>query len=76
MQGIFGERERANVAEEFSNSFDHVPDAETGESSGEANFQLYLQKPTVRINVLTSVGCFKPGAVTHAQTEHVYSNRS
>ena len=59
MQGIFGERERANVAEEFSTSFDHAPDAETGESSGEADFQLYLQNPTVRINELTSVGCFE-----------------
>ena len=64
MQGIFGEREQANVAEEFSTSFDHVPDTETGESSGEPDFQLYLQKPTVRISVLTSVGCFESQALS------------
>ena len=64
MQGIFGEWERANVAEEFSTSFDHTPDAETGESSGEPDFQLYLQKPTVRISVLTSVGCFESQALS------------
>ena len=67
MQGIFSEREGVNLAEEliFSTSSD----------------------PTVRISVLTSVGCLggsrttdpghvlelfrKPGAVTHARTEHV-----
>ena len=60
MQGIFGEREQANMAEEFSTSSDHAPDAETGESDGcqVKRILSYLQKPTVRISVLTSVGCF------------------
>ena len=32
MQGIFGEGERANMAEEFSISCNHVPHVQTGES--------------------------------------------
>ena len=32
MQGIFGERERTNMAEEFSTSSDHAPHFQTGES--------------------------------------------
>ena len=49
------ERERANIAEEFSTSSDHAPDAETGESDGLQVKRIfsYLQKPTVRISVLT-----------------------
>ena len=34
MQGIFGEREGANMAEEFNTGSDHAPDVETGESEG------------------------------------------
>ena len=34
MQGIFGERERPNMSEEFSTSSDHAPHVQTSESDG------------------------------------------